>query len=370
MYLENLNLVNFKNYQWLDLALEPDINCIVGENGSGKTNLLDAIHYLSMTKSAFNAVDQQSISHGEEFFTIKGTFQKDSKKNMVQCTLQQGQKKFMKVNGAVSEKMRDHIGEFPVVLIAPNDTDLIREGSETRRKYFDSLLSQLNRDYLYQLVDYYSAMRQRNALLKRFQEKNFFEKDLLEGYDNIMLEKGRKLHHYRASFTLNFKPLLNKNYKIISGGKESIDISYKSDFEAPDFQLRFKGCLEKDLKLQRSTFGTHTDDFVFSINGRPLKKYGSQGQQKSMIVALKLAHYETMKMEKSIRPILLLDDIFDKLDEPRMRHLLSMVSEKSFGQILITDARPERTLTLVKNLEAKIGVFEIDRGSLRNRNTL
>lgn len=364
MHLENLNLVHFKNYEELKTNFTPGINCFVGENGSGKTNLLDAIYYLSFTKSAFNPVDLQIIRHNDDYFSVIGAFRKSNALEKVRCSLVKGEKKKIFHGKKQLDRASDHVGNFPAVLIAPNDTDLILEGSETRRKYFDSLVAQFDRDYLDRLIGYNQALKQRNELIKQFYEKNKVEYDLLEPFDHLILQHGAAINKKRVSFCEEFIPLLNRHYRNISGGKENISLKYQSAASEEDFVLQYKNALKKDLILQRTTVGVHRDDFVFGIDGYPLKKFGSQGQQKSFVIAVKLAHFDLLKEKKGFNPILLLDDIFDKLDDQRIEKLLTMINTHSFGQVFMTDARPERTRQFVSELDAEVKIFQIKNGKI------
>ncbi len=356
MYLENISLINFKNYDELNLKFSSQVNCFVGENGSGKTNLLDAIHYLSMTKSAFHAVEQQTIRHEAPFFMVQGQFIKE-KKHHIFCSFQSGQKKVFKHNKKPYEKISEHIGDYPLVLIAPDDTDVIREGSELRRRFFDSILSQIDKDYLHTLMRYNHILKQRNSLMKQFSMQNYFDKDLLEPYNIQLLEHARAIFNKRKSFIFRFSPLVKKHYANISDGKEAVELLYQSELDMERYEAFFIQNIKKDLMMQRTTSGVHKDDFEFMIDNYSLKKTGSQGQQKSFLIALKLAHFDVMKDDKGFKPLLLLDDIFDKLDDKRIGKLLDMIANNVFGQLFVTDARPERTSRIFEHLPAEVKVF-------------
>ncbi len=362
MHLENLSLVNFKNYASLDISFSQDINCFVGYNGTGKTNLLDAIYYLSMTKSAFNSVDQQNIRHGEDFFALRGTFAKQDEASNVHCSLKTGQKKTIKKNKKEYAKISEHIGHFPTVLIAPYDTDLIREGSETRRKFFDSIISQINQTYLQKLIQYNHLLKQRNSLLKQFADRRYFDQDLLSSYNAPLMDLGNYIYEERRDFLTHFEPVFLAHFKFISDEKELPALTYRSDLLQEDIGKLFQASLKKDLLLQRTNRGIHKDDFELVINGNSLKKFGSQGQQKSFVIALKLAQFDMIKNNKGFKPLLLLDDIFDKLDELRIHKLMIMVAGNSFGQIFVTDARPERTKAMFENIGADVRIFHIENG--------
>lgn len=342
------------------------INCFVGENGGGKTNLLDAIHYLSVTKSAFNTVDIQNIQHEQPFFLIKGTFIAGEKPHTIQCSLKRGQKKVVKHNRKAYEKISAHIGIFPVILIAPDDTGIIREGSEMRRKFFDGAISQLDPVYLENLIKYNHVLRQRNSLLRQFAERDYMDQDLLENYDDQLLRFGTDIHARRRQYIREYLPEFQRHYQNLSQGREQTGLQYESDF-ARDPETIFSGSLKRDLALQRTTRGAHKDDFIFEIEGYPLKKFGSQGQQKSFLIALKLAQFDCVRAAKGYKPILLLDDIFDKLDEVRIRKLMEMVADHSFGQLFVTDARPERTVGIFDHIEGDIKIFDITKGEATPR---
>jgi DNA replication and repair protein RecF len=365
MYLEKITLFNFKNYQELELVFSPQINVFTGLNGSGKTNLLDAVHYLSLTKSAFNTNDALNINHGSDCFSIGGKFIKDKKDDHIQCGFSVAQKKILKLNKNPYEKMREHIGMFPVVLITPYDTDVIREGSEERRKFFDTILSQLDKNYLSELIRYNHILKNRNSLLRQFYERNYIDHDLIGSYDIQLLDSGKKIFLARKSFIKEFLPLFILHFENLTEKKEKVDLIYESQLEDEKFEQQFNASLQHDIARQRTSKGTHKDDFIFLIDEKPLKNFGSQGQQKSFVIAMKLAQYDQVKNNKGIKPILLLDDIFDKLDEERINKLMKMVAEDAFGQLFITDARLERTEKFFTNLTAKISIFNIENGAVK-----
>ncbi|GJM59630.1 DNA replication and repair protein RecF [Persicobacter diffluens] len=368
MFLFNIQLLNFKNYEELNMQFSPQINCLVGENGSGKTNLLDAIHYLSLAKSAFPGQDQQSIRHQEPFFSIRGEFRNEDRQHQVLCALQQGAKKVLRCDQVPYERLSDHVGRFPVVMMAPHDTDLIREGSEERRRFFDAIICQTDRNYLQWLMEYNGLLKQRNALLRQWQKNHMpADQDLLETYNIPLLDRAEKIARARISFLDQFEPLFQAHYQALSGGREEVSLRYRTEVLKEDFKEKFEQATEKDVVLGRTTMGVHRDDFRFLIGGHPVKRFGSQGQQKSFVVALKLSHFDLIHQQKGFKPILLLDDIFDKLDDQRMQHLLKMVAGHKFGQIFITDARPERTKGLVKEIDEEVKIFEIEKGVIQNK---
>lgn len=364
MYLSRLQLQSFKNYASQEISCAEGINCFVGKNGSGKTNLLDAIHYLSITKGAFNSIDSQNIRKGDPLFFIKGEWKNAKQVLQVQVAFQPGQKKVVKVNQKEYEKLADHIGRFPVVMIAPNDTDLIREGSEGRRKFFDSILSQMDGVYLENLMVYHHYLKQRNSLLKQYGDTRKLDKTLLEVYDGHLVRLGKLIFESRALFIENFVKLFGPRYQWLSGGSEHTEVMYVSELSDAGWPEAYRKSLEKDLALQRTTSGIHRDDFEFQLEGEPVKRFGSQGQQKSFVISLKLAQYDLLKNEKAFSPILLLDDIFDKLDDDRIKKLMELVASDDFGQLFVTDARPERTLNLFRTLQKEKKLFKVEDGKV------
>ena len=369
MYLENLYLANFKNYSEANIDFSKFINALVGENGSGKTNLLDAIHFLSMTKSAFNSVDNQSIKHDQAFYSIKGRFIQKFKPFDVSNSLIFGKRKKIQIDKNPIDKSSEVIGMFPIVLIAPIDHELINEGSEVRRRFFDSILSQLNRSYLIDLIDYNHALKQRNKLLKQFADSGRIDLDILEPYDQILISLGQGISKVRADFCENYLIKIVKHYTYLADGKEAINLKYHSKATEKNFVEVFHASLQKDILLQRTNVGIHKDDYLFEMKGYPLKKFGSQGQQKSFLISLKLAQFDIIKEEKGFKPILLMDDIFDKLDDHRIQKLTEMIEHHEFGQVFITDARPERTNHFMEKLNIEWRIISVDNGILSTQNS-
>jgi len=364
MHLENLYLVNFKNYKETTIDFSNYINALIGDNGSGKTNLLDAIHFLSMTKSAFNSVDNQCIRHDQPLYSIIGKFLIKGKKSIISNSLTIGKRKKIQVDKNPIDKAADIIGMFPIVLIAPNDHALISEGGETRRKYFDSIISQFNKTYLINLIDYNHALKQRNRLLKQFSETGKIDYDLLEPYNKILLSLGKDICIIRTKFCNVYLSKIIKHYSYLADAKETINLIYQSHITAENHIELFNNSLQKDLILQRTNVGIHKDDYVFEMNGYQLKKFGSQGQQKSFLIALKLAQFDIIHEEKGFKPILLMDDIFDKLDDQRIQKLTEMIEHHEFGQVFITDARPERSRHFLEKLNIEWKAITVDNGNL------
>ncbi|MDF7812424.1 DNA replication/repair protein RecF [Hymenobacter sp. YC55] len=375
MILENLHLLFFKNYSEANLRLSPRINCFVGDNGSGKTNLLDAIHYLSLTKSAFSTADTQSIKQDEEFFVVKGRFQRTPEDaalpslplptEVIQVSLRVGQKKAVTHDKQPYERISDHIGRYPAVLISPYDTDLIRQGSEERRKYFDSLISQLDHEYLELLIAYNHILRQRNSLLKLAAERQGgYDREYLLVLDEQLVPAGQKIIEARQQFLQDFTPVFQRHYQQLADSREIVTLDYKTQLLEADFAKLLRLNERKDLALQRTTVGPHKDDFVFLMDGLPVKSYGSQGQQKSYVISLKLAQFEILAARKQHKPLLLLDDIFDRLDEKRITRLLQLVADHTFGQVFLTDTHLDRTDRALANLSEQVSRFRVERGTV------
>ncbi|UAM99256.1 DNA replication/repair protein RecF [Polaribacter litorisediminis] len=359
MYLQKISLVNFKNIASQSFDFQEKINCFVGNNGVGKTNVLDAIYYLSFTKSYFNSVALQNIKHGEGFFMIEGNYLLHHRNEKIVCSLKKGQKKVLKRNEKAYEKFSEHIGQFPLVIISPADRDLVTEGSDTRRKFIDGVISQQNKLYLKDLMAYNKVLSQRNALLKYFAANRTFDALNLSVYDEQLSEYGARIYQIRKDFLEAFIPIFNEKYQIISGDKEKVNLNYKSqlhDFVMTDL---LKKSLMKDKMIQYTSSGIHKDDLSFEIGEYPIKKFGSQGQQKSYLIALKLAQFDFIKQQSNVLPILLLDDIFDKLDENRVSQIIDLVNNDDFGQIFITDTHAERTENILKKGDKPYQIFKL-----------
>ena len=360
MYLQKISLVNFKNIESQVFDFQHKINCFVGENGIGKTNVLDAIYYLSFAKSYFNPIAGQNIRHGEDFFMIEGQYKINDREEKIICSLKKGQKKVLKRNGKVYEKFSDHIGTLPLVIISPADRDLIVEGSDTRRKFIDGVISQQNSEYLQKLIAYNKVISQRNALLKYFAANRTFDKLNLTVYDDQMIALGTYIYKKRNEFLLKFTPIFNEKYLMISNAKEKVNLTYKSQLHTMPLDKLLEDNLLKDRMLQYSSVGIHKDDLSFEIGSYPIKKFGSQGQQKSYLIALKLAQFEFIKQQSNVIPILLLDDVFDKLDELRVSQIIDLVNRDEFGQIFITDTHHERTEMVVKQSNKSYEIFNLN----------
>lgn len=359
MFLKRISVLNYKNFSEATFEFDDKINCFVGKNGIGKTNILDAIYHLANGKSYFNPLAVQNIKHGEEFFVIDGEFEINSRMEQIVCSLKKGQKKTLKRNSKPYEKFSDHIGFIPLVIISPADRDLIVEGSETRRKFIDSVISQLDNSYLQKLIQYQKVIIQRNALLKYFALNHVFEKDTLSIYNEQLISFGQTIFEKRKTFLTDFTPIFNKYHQEITNSAETVQLVYQSDlFEKDTFTLLEEN-LNKDRALQYTSVGVHKDDLSFEIDHYPIKKFGSQGQQKSFLIALKLAQFDFVKKRSGEKPILLFDDIFDKLDEFRVSKIIEMVNNEEFGQLFISDTHPERTENIVKTTHQSYKIFTL-----------
>ena len=359
MYLKKISLFNFKNFTEANFEFEHKINCFVGKNGVGKTNVLDAIYHLAFGKSYFNTLSVQNIKHEQDFFVIDGAFDKNDRTENIVCSLKKGQKKILKRNGKIYEKFSDHLGLIPLVIISPTDTDLIREGSETRRKFVDSVISQLDNDYLQKLILYQKVLSQRNALLKYFASNRVFETETLEIYNEQLSGYGHYIFEKRKKFLADFIPIFNVFYQNISNGAENVDLVYESQLENQDLITLLEQNIGKDRMLQYTSVGIHKDELGFNIASFPIKKFGSQGQQKSFLIALKLAQFEFVKVQSGEKPILIFDDIFDKLDESRVEKIVAMVNNDDFGQLFISDTHVERTENIVKSTHQNYKIFKL-----------
>lgn len=359
MYLKSISLFNYKNFSEATFDFDSKINCFVGKNGIGKTNVLDAIYHLSYGKSYFNPLAVQNIKHGEEFFVIDGEFQKKERTEQIVCSLKKSQKKILKRNGKQYDKFSDHIGFIPLVIISPADRDLIVEGSETRRKFIDSVISQLDANYLQQLIQYQKILQQRNALLKYFALNHVFENDTLSIYNEQLNGFGSIIFEKRKQFIEEFIPIFNKHHQSITGSQETVQLVYESQLFEKNLVTLLQENINKDRALHYTTVGIHKDDLSFEIDHFPIKKFGSQGQQKSFLIALKLAQFEFVKKQSGVKPILLFDDIFDKLDETRVEKIIEMVNNDTFGQLFISDTHPERTETIIKSTHQSYKIFNL-----------
>ena len=355
MYLKKLILNNFKNYELVEIEFSAKINCFVGANGVGKTNILDAIHYLSLAKSFFNIIDGINIRHGEDYFIIQGEMQRNGDADQIYCAFQKQKQKIMKRNGKEYKKLSEHIGRYPVVMISPADSVLITEGSEERRKFMNKIISQYDAVYLDSVIQYNKSILQRNRFLKDFKTTKLDE-DMLAVWDAQLVKYGSYIYDARKKLVDELKPVFQEFYSLISSSKEAVRLEYISHLNECDFEKALANSLKKDLYLEYTTVGVHKDNLALEMNGFPIKTIGSQGQQKSFLTALKLAKFEYIRRMASYPPMLLLDDIFDKFDSERVEQIIRLVSSNMFGQIFITDTHCDRLQEMLSlhNIEYKL----------------
>ncbi|TZF85966.1 DNA replication and repair protein RecF (plasmid) [Pedobacter sp. BS3] len=364
MWLQKLSLLNFKNYAEAELSFSETVNAFAGDNGAGKTNLLDAIHYLCLCKSYFNPIDVQQILQGADFFMLQGVFERAAQTEVIACSLKRSQKKQFKRNKKEYQRLADHIGLFPLVMISPYDISIIIEGSEERRKFVDNSISQTDNHYLDELIAYNKHLQNRNSLLRQIADTGRYDPQLLEIFNERLVASGQRIFEKRKMFMEAFIPVFNKHYHYLTEDAEQVELVYESQLLHDDFAGLLQRNTERDRILERTTTGIHKDELSFTIHGLPMKKFGSQGQQKSFLIALKLAQYTYLQQQKGFKPLLLLDDIFDKLDEKRTRKLMQMVSHDDFGQIFITDTNAERILRIFDDISVPVKLFNVDKGTV------
>ncbi|MDD3877392.1 MAG: DNA replication and repair protein RecF [Bacteroidales bacterium] len=365
MYIKKLAIVNFKNFKAADIELNKHINCFTGQNGAGKTNLLDAIYYLSFCKSYFNNIDTQNINDDEAFFVLQGQYIDEGKDMSLFCSFKKGDRKIFKSNDKEYSRLADHIGRVPLIIISPSDIDYINEGSDIRRKFIDSVLAQFDKIYLDNLLNYNKVLLQRNHLLKRFNELNYFDNSSLEIWDDKLTILGHKIYEKRCSFIESFVPVFNSYYQALSGGKEEVSVQYDSHLHSGTFETLLSNALSNDRKALYTTIGIHKDDLIFLKGGKPLKKFASQGQQKTFLIALKFAQFVVTKEYKQMTPLLLLDDVFDKLDNSRVEHLIRLVSQNGFNQVFITDTDLNRVRTVLAKVNLSASFFSVINNSVK-----
>ncbi len=360
MILKNLALTQYKNISSENFEFDSQINCFIGNNGVGKSNILDAIYHLCFAKGYFNPNAVQNIQFKTDFFLLNGVFEKKGQTEKIVCSLKRGQKKTVKRNGKIYEKIKDHIGLIPLVIISPSDQDLILEGSNVRRKFIDGIIGQTDSIYLDLILDYAKVISQRNALLKYFAANQVFDSQTLDIYNQKMTQLGVPIYQKRKAFLDTFIPIFEEHYQNISKLNEKATLTYKSSLEENSFENLLQEYLPKDRVSQFSTVGVHKDDLFFSIDGELIKKFGSQGQQKSFLIALKLAQFDFIKKKEGVSPILLLDDIFDKLDQNRVTLIMQLIENNHFGQIFISDTHESRTLGAIKKTQLSYNVFNLE----------
>ena len=364
MHIENIAVVNFKNLKNVNLRFSPRLNCFIGNNGAGKTNMLDAMYYLSFCKSYFNSTDQLNINHEDEYFMLHGNYRKNETAEEIICGLQKGSKKQFKRNSKVYDRLIDHIGLLPLVMVSPSDLNLIVGGSDERRKFMDGVISQYNQAYLDDLMKYNRALSQRNILLKQFGADLPFDIELLSIWNEQLVEYGNRLHNERVSFVNRLISVFQEYYSFISKGNEIVGLTHQSDLYGNDLSELLRNSVSKDRVAQYTTCGPHKDDLLLNLGHYPIKRLGSQGQKKTYLVALKLAQYEFIKEVSGIKPILLLDDIFDKLDQLRVEQIIKVVSGENFGQIFITDTNRSHLDSIIKKMDTDFRIYFVESGKI------
>lgn len=360
MYLKKLSLINFKNLAQETIAPDEGINCFVGDNGTCKTNIIDAVYYLSMCKSSLPMSDGQCVRHGEQFFVLDGEYvNRDGRHEQVSCSFTRGEKKVFKRNGKAYERLSDHVGLIPAVIVSPSDSMLISDAAEERRRYLNGFISQLDKEYLLAMMHYNAALAERNKLLKISSDEQ-----MLSIYDRQLVSYGSKVHEARGRYVERLAPAVAEYYGLLSGDREKVELRYRSELNETPFANLLAASRGRDIANGFTTSGIHRDDLVFGIGGMPLRKYGSQGQQKSFIIALKLAQYRVILEQSGEKPILLLDDLFDKLDEGRVRELIRLVASDGFGQIFITDCNRERMQRILESAGCPHRIFNVTYGRI------
>lgn len=363
MFLTHIKINNYKNLSDINLNINSKISCLTGVNGAGKTNFLDSIYFIANTRSYFYKSDAQNIRQGEKYFHISAVFKTEDGNIPVNASYSADGKVF-KVDNKRVKKFSDYYGKFPVVFITPNDTKLIVEGSEVRRSFIDSIISIYDKEYLNALVYYKKVLEQRSSLLKKFSITKSFNKEFLDIYDEKLSNNAPIIFNARKNFIKEFIPLFEEYYKKISGGDEQAEIIYQSHLLDSSMDSLLQNNIEKDRILQRTTHGVHRDELVLKLNGRLLRKTGSQGQQKSFLIAMKFAKSDFLKNHTGLKPILLLDDLFDKLDAGRIANVVKLVGNQHFGQIFITHTNKSRINEIISDITQDFSIFEISNGKL------
>lgn len=364
MQIKSIQLTNFNNYSAAQSDFHPQVNALTGSNGMGKTNMLDAVYYLCIGKSYFSSGDKYVVKKGEQFFRCFGVFENNDGIEEVEIKVTPGKKKEIILSGKKRTRLSDHIGKFPCVIIAPVDIQLMLEGSEERRKLLDNTIMQYDRAYVDSILAYNRLLKQRNVTLKLFAEKHYYDQMLLDSISVGMYKPAQLIYDMRKALIEDLSPLFEKYYKIISGENEVCSIGYASQLENTNLETIFKNVLEKDKILSRTSSGIHKDDIALKMNGEKLKNFASQGQLKSVILALKLAQYEILSKKNDNLPILILDDIFDKLDRNRVEQLLSIVASDELGQVFISDTSLDRVPDLLTKLNVEHFTYKVDDGQL------
>ncbi len=363
MILTKLSIINYRNLQQVEVNLSPSINCFIGHNGEGKTNLLDAIYYLSFCRSSSNPTDTQLICHGQEFFSLEGTYTSaDDNIETISCGFKRGHGKFFKRNKKAYKRLSQHIGLIPLILVTPQDALLIEAGSELRRKFIDTVISQYDPTYVEHLANYNKALAQRNALLK---QETPPDTSLLEIWEQEMATNGEALFTKRNNFITQFIPYFQRIYADIAAQKEDVSITYTSHAQRGPLLHTIQHNRQADLAVGHSLHGIHRDDLILTLNGYNIKYEGSQGQNKTLILAMKLAQFEFLRQTIShTTPLLLLDDIFDKLDARRVEAIISLVASDTYGQIFITDTNRDHLDHILQSTKSGYSLFNVEKGTI------
>ncbi len=361
MQLDSISILNYKNIKDSNLRFSPKINCFLGNNGMGKTNFLDSIYYLSFCKSHSNSIDTQNIRHDEDFFMISGEYLRNETPESIYCALKRRQKKQFRRNKKEYDRLSDHIGLLPLVMVSPDDAILIAGGSDERRKFIDGVISQYNKTYLQYLLNYNTLLKQRNTLLK---DENQQDSTIFEILEEQMDMLGSYIFGERNKFITGFIPVFRQFYTTISGGFEKISLSYSSQYtDHPSLLEKLRATRGRDRLIGYTTSGIHKDELEMLLDDHPIKRVGSQGQNKTYLISLKFAQFEFLKKIHGFKPILLLDDIFDKLDSKRVEQIVSLVASDLFGQIFITDTNREHLDNILSKLNHEALIFTVRDGS-------
>jgi len=364
LFIKELQVENYKNIESVSLKADKKFICFTGENGAGKTNLIDSIHYLSLGKSYFSNIETQNIRFNQNYFHLKSVFHRNEQPFKITCGYMKGDKKVIKKNGEAYSRFSEHVGEFPVVMITPYDIELIHGGSEERRRFLDILISQTDKTYLENLMSFVKILKQRNAHLKFLSFTKSNDKKLIQIYNEQLCRVAEPIFLSRKEFINDFRKVFHSLYSKISGAREDVGMTYISQLNENSLAIMLERCFYDDIKAERTSYGPHKDDIDLIINERPVKKFGSQGQQKSFLLALKLAEYETIRKKKGFMPLLLLDDIFDKLDAFRISQMMGIISGSDYGQTFITDTDRDRVEKFFHPFSSDLSVFHVDKGSI------
>ena len=362
MILSSISLLNYKNLQEVNIMFSPKINCFIGSNGMGKTNLLDAVYYLSFCKSAVTASDASNIMHDAPFFMLQGCYQSDvGIGSEVSCGLKRGEKKQFRRDGKLYDRLSDHIGSVPLVMVSPADSELIAGGSEERRRFMDVVISQYDKEYLSALIRYNRALQQRNALLRGEREP---DGEMMQLIEEMMVEEALVINRGRRAFIDELVPVFERFHSTIACGSEVVSLKYRSHMNDGDLLEQLRQSRADDYRLGHTSKGVHRDELTMQLGGYPLRREGSQGQNKTFLVSLKLAQYDFLRSKGGEMPLLLLDDIFDKLDSRRVEQIIALVAGEGFGQIFITDVNREHIDSILERVSDGYHLFEVQGGSV------